>query len=64
MHFEATAPLLSLYIAWEADRSRLPLGDGGGDRSDATALGSSLFTVHDKIMYWRLKWTLESNLGS
>ena len=44
MYFEASAPLLSPHIAWEADRSHLPPGGIGG-RAAATALGSSLLLV-------------------
>ena len=44
MHFEASAPLLSPHIAWEADRLHLPPGGIGG-RAAATALGSSLLLV-------------------
>ena len=44
VHFKESAQLLSPYIAWEAETSRLPPGGGEG-RSAATALESSLFHV-------------------
>ena len=44
MYLEASAPLFSPHIAWEADRSRLP-PDSIGGRAPATALGSTLLLV-------------------
>ena len=46
MHFKASAPLLSPHIAWEAERSRLPSGGGGGRPG---AMGSE---VHCCLYYY------------